>query len=111
VTLRSCVVLGCGSSLPNQVLTNADLARMVDTSDQWIVQRTGIHERRIAAPGEFTSDISLYAAREALAKSGVDAKSIDLTVLATATPENTFPATAVSVQAGLGITHGAAFDL
>jgi 3-oxoacyl-[acyl-carrier-protein] synthase-3 len=84
---------------------------MVDTSDEWIVQRTGIHERRIAAAGELCSDISLYAARAALANAGVEAQSIDLIVLATATPDNTFPATAVSVQAGLGITHGAAFDL
>jgi 3-oxoacyl-[acyl-carrier-protein] synthase III len=84
---------------------------MVDTSDEWIVQRTGIRERRIAAAGELCSDISLYAARAALANAGVEAQSIDLIVLATATPDNTFPATAVSVQAGLGIHHGAAFDL
>jgi 3-oxoacyl-[acyl-carrier-protein] synthase-3 len=84
---------------------------MVDTSDEWIVQRTGIRERHIAAAGELTSDISVHAARAALANSGVDAQSIDLIVLATATPDNTFPATAVSVQAALGINHGAAFDL
>jgi 3-oxoacyl-[acyl-carrier-protein] synthase-3 len=110
VTLRS-VVLGCGSYLPSRVLSNADLARMVDTSDEWIVQRTGIRERHIAAPGELTSDLALRAAEAALADAGVDAQSIDLIVLATSTPDNTFPATAVSVQAGLGITRGAAFDL
>src|SRR5258705_13738869 len=105
------VVLGCGSYLPSRVLTNAELAKTVDTSDEWIVQRTGIHERRIAAPGELTSDLSLAAARSALAHAKVDAQSIDLIVLATSTPDHTFPASAVSVQAGLGITQGAAFDL
>jgi 3-oxoacyl-[acyl-carrier-protein] synthase III len=105
------VVMGCGSYLPQRVLANDELARMVDTSDEWIVQRTGIRERHIAAPGEFTSDIGLHAARAALADAGLDAADIDLIVLATSTPDNTFPATAVSIQAGLGITHGAAFDL
>jgi 3-oxoacyl-[acyl-carrier-protein] synthase III len=108
--LRS-VVLGCGSYLPSRVLSNADLSRMVDTSDEWIMQRTGIRERRIAAEGETTSDMGLAAARAALAAAGIDARSIDLIVLATSTPDNTFPASAVSVQAGLGMTHGAAFDL
>jgi 3-oxoacyl-[acyl-carrier-protein] synthase-3 len=108
--LRS-VALGCGSYLPGRVLTNAELARTVDTSDEWIVQRTGIHERRIAAPGELTSEMALHAARAALAHAKVDAQAIDLIVLATSTPDQTFPASAVSVQAGLGITHGAAFDL
>ncbi len=109
--IRRSVVLGCGSYLPNQVLTNADLALKVDTSDEWIVQRTGIHERRIAAPGELTSQMAARAARAALAHAHVEAGSIDLIVLATSTPDNTFPATAVSVQADLGITHGAAFDV
>jgi 3-oxoacyl-[acyl-carrier-protein] synthase III len=108
--LRS-VVLGCGSYLPSRVLTNAELSRMVDTSDEWITQRTGIRERRIAAKGETTADLGLAAARAALGAAGVPAESIDLIVLATSTPDNTFPATAVSVQAGLGISHGAAFDL
>src|SRR4051794_9930003 len=108
--LRS-VVLGCGSYLPRRVLPNSELSRMVDTSDEWIIQRTGIRERHIAAEGENTSDMAIAAAREALAAAGVDAQSIDLIVLATSTPDNTFPAAAVSVQAGLGITHGAAFDL
>ena len=111
MTMLRSVVLGCGSYLPDRCLSNADLARMVDTSDEWIVQRTGIHERYIAADGELTSDLALHAARAALADAGTDAQSIDLIVLATSTPDNTFPATAVSVQAGLGITHGAAFDL
>jgi 3-oxoacyl-[acyl-carrier-protein] synthase-3 len=108
--LRS-VVLGCGSYLPSRVLSNAELSRMVDTSDEWITQRTGIRERRIAAKGETTADLGLAAARAALGAAGVPAESIDLIVLATSTPDNTFPASAVSVQAGLGITHGAAFDL
>jgi 3-oxoacyl-[acyl-carrier-protein] synthase III len=111
VTARRSVVLGCGSYLPNQVLTNADLACKVDTSDEWIVQRTGIHERRIAAAGELTSHMATRAARAALTHARLDAQAIDLIVLATSTPDNTFPATAVSVQADLGIMHGAAFDV
>ncbi|MCE3257660.1 MAG: 3-oxoacyl-[acyl-carrier-protein] synthase [Nitrobacter vulgaris] len=105
------VVLGCGSYLPQRVLTNAELATRVDTSDEWIVQRTGIHERHIAAEGEFTSHLAIHAANAALAHAGIDAQSIDLIVLATSTPDLTFPATAVGVQSGLGIDHGAAFDL
>ena len=110
MTIRS-VVLGCGSYLPQRILTNAELARRVETSDEWIVQRTGIRERHIAADGEFTSHLALHAARAALAQGDIDPQSIDLIVLATSTPDNTFPATAVAVQNGLGITHGAAFDL
>jgi len=105
------VVLGCGSYLPTRVLSNTELSRMVDTSDEWITQRTGIRERRIAAKGETTADMALAAARAALTAAGVEAQSIDLIVLATSTPDNTFPASAVSVQAGLGLTQGAAFDL
>jgi 3-oxoacyl-[acyl-carrier-protein] synthase-3 len=111
VTATRSVVLGCGSYLPQRVLTNAELARKVDTSDEWIVQRTGIRERHIAAPGELTSDMGLKAAQAALAHAGIDAQDIDLILLATATPDNTFPSSAVSIQAGLGILHGAAFDL
>ncbi len=111
MTMVRSVVLGCGSYLPSRVLTNSELSRMVDTSDEWITQRTGIHERHIAAPGEATSHMAIEAARAALAASGLDAQSIDLIVLGTSTPDNTFPASAVSVQAGLGLTHGAAFDL
>ena len=110
MTLRS-VVLGCGSYLPQQILTNAELAARIDTSDEWIVQRTGIRQRHIAADGEFTSHLAINAARAALAHAGIDAQAIDLIVLATSTPDNTFPATAVAVQYGLGIQHGAAFDL
>lgn len=105
------VVLGCGSYLPERILTNAELATKVETSDEWIVQRTGIQQRHIAAKGEFTSHLAIKAAQAALANAGVDAQSIDLIVLATSTPDNTFPATAVAVQAALGINHGAAFDL
>jgi len=105
------VVLGCGSYLPERVLTNEELAGMVDTSDEWIVQRTGIRERRVAAEGEFTSHLGLNAARAALASAGLDAQDIDLIILATSTPDNTFPATAVTIQAELGINHGFAFDV
>ncbi|RXH25360.1 MULTISPECIES: beta-ketoacyl-ACP synthase III [Bradyrhizobium] len=105
------VVLGCGSYLPEQVVTNAQLAARIDTSDEWIVQRTGIRERHIAAEGEFTSHLAIRAAQAALTDAGMDAQSIDLIVLATSTPDNTFPATAVAVQNALGINHGAAFDL
>ena len=111
MTVRRSVILGCGSYLPSKILTNQDLAQMVDTSDEWIAQRTGIHERRIAASGELTSQMASQAARSALQHARVDAQSIDLIVLATSTPDNTFPASAVSVQADLGIRSGAAFDL
>ena len=111
MTVLRSVVLGCGSYLPERVLSNEELAASVETSDEWIVQRTGIRQRHIAADGEVTSDLAIHAAKAALAAAHVDAQSIDLIVLATSTPDNTFPATAVSVQAGLGITRGAAFDL
>jgi 3-oxoacyl-[acyl-carrier-protein] synthase-3 len=111
VTAKRSVVLGCGSYLPQKVLTNAELAARIDTSDEWIVQRTGIRQRHIAAEGEFTSHLAINAARAALEHAGLDAQAIDLIVLATSTPDNTFPATAVAVQNGLGIHHGAAFDL
>ncbi len=105
------VVLGCGAYLPQKCLTNADLASRVDTTDEWIVQRTGIKQRHIAAEGELTSDLAIKASQAALINAGVDAQSIDLIILATSTPDQTFPASAVSVQAALGITKGAAFDL
>jgi 3-oxoacyl-[acyl-carrier-protein] synthase III len=111
VTAIRSVVLGCGSYLPERILTNAELATRLDTSDEWIVQRTGIRERHVAAEGEFTSHLAIKAARAALHHARLDAQSIDLIVLATSTPDNTFPATAVTVQEGLGINHGAAFDL
>jgi 3-oxoacyl-[acyl-carrier-protein] synthase-3 len=109
-TIRS-VVLGAGGYLPEKVLSNDDLARMVDTSDEWIRQRTGIRERHIAADGEFTSDLALAAARSALHNAALTPADIDLIVLATATPDDTFPAAAVTVQKKLGMKHGAAFDL
>ena len=105
------VVKGCGAYLPERVLTNHDLARMIDTSDQWIIERTGIKERHIAADGELTSTMGVAAAQRALADAGMDASDIDLIVLATSTPDQTFPATAVTIQAELGITRGAAFDI
>ena len=111
MTVRRSVVLGIGSYLPAHAVSNAELAKRVDTSDEWIVQRTGIHERHIAAEGEFTSHLAINAAKAALENAGVDAQSIDLIVLATSTPDNTFPATAVEVQAALGITKGFAFDV
>ena len=105
------VVRGIGSYLPAKILTNADLETMVDTSDDWIVQRTGIRERHIAAEGEVTSDLATAAARAALADAEIAASDIDLVLLATSTPDNTFPASAVTVQDNLGIREGAAFDL
>src|SRR3972149_2407319 len=105
------VIKGCGGYLPERVVTNNDLAKLVDTSDRWITERTGIKERRIAAAGEMTSTMGALAARAALADAGLEAEDIDLIILATSTPDQTFPATAVTIQAELGITHGAAFDM
>ncbi len=105
------VVLGSGGYLPAKILTNDDLASMVDTTDEWIQQRTGIRQRHIAAPGEATSDLAIAAAERALANAGLRASDIDLIVMATSTPDNTFPAAAVTVQEKLGITHGAAYDV
>ena len=105
------IVRGVGSYLPAHIMTNADLTKKVATTDEWIVQRTGIRERRIAAPGEMTSDLGIAAAKAALADAGMTADAVDLIVLATSTPDQTFPATAVTIQAGLGITRGAAFDM
>ncbi|WP_428246928.1 beta-ketoacyl-ACP synthase III [Ferrovibrio sp.] len=105
------VVIGCGSYLPERILTNAELATMVDTTDEWIVERSGIRQRHIAAEGEKTSDLAIKAAERAIAHAGIQASDIDLIVLATATPDETFPATACRVQHALGITSGAAFDV
>lgn len=105
------VVQGCGSYLPERVVTNAELAKTVDTSDEWIQQRTGIRQRHIAADGEFTSHLAIKAAERALEHAGLRASDLDLIVLATATPDQTFPATATRVQAALGMTRGAAFDV
>src|SRR5215208_6591472 len=109
--MRRSIIKGVGSYLPSKILTNDALARLVDTSDAWIVERTGIRERRIAAPGEATSDLALAAAKAALADAGMEADRIDLIILATATPDQTFPATAATVQAELGISGPPAFDL
>ncbi len=111
MSVTRAVVSGVGSYLPARTLTNSELAKMVDTSNEWIVERSGIHERHIAADGEMTSDLALAAARAALAHAKTDASEVDLIVLATATPDNTFPATATKVQAALGIHRGAAFDV
>lgn len=110
MVLRS-VVAGCGSYLPERIVTNQELAEKVDTSHEWIVQRTGIHSRHIAADGEKTSDLALAAARDALTDAGVNAGDLDMIVLATATPDETFPSTATTVQAALGMNKGAAFDV
>ncbi|MGA9603583.1 MAG: beta-ketoacyl-ACP synthase III [Methyloceanibacter sp.] len=109
-TVRT-VIKGVGGYLPTRILTNQDLANLVDTSDQWITERTGIKERRIAAEGELTSTMGAIAARRALDDAGVAPEDIDLIILATSTPDQTFPATAVTIQAELGITRGAAFDM
>ncbi|PWC38378.1 beta-ketoacyl-ACP synthase III [Azospirillum sp. TSO22-1] len=104
-------IVGCGSYLPANAVSNKDLEARVDTSDEWIVQRTGIRSRHVAAEGELTSDLALAAARAALNHAGMDAASIDCIVLATTTPDNTFPSTATKVQAGLGLTRGFALDV
>lgn len=102
---------GCGGYLPERVLTNDELATMVDTSDDWIRARTGIHQRHIAGDGETTADMAAEAARQALADAHIGADAVDLIVVATATPDRTFPATATLVQERLGVTQGAAFDI
>ena len=105
------VIKGVGTALPTRVMTNADISKIVDTSHEWIVERTGIHARHIAGEGETTRSLAVAASRNALDDAGMTAADIDLVVLATSTPDNTFPATATMVQADLGITRGAAFDL
>ena len=105
------IVAGCGAYLPSRILGNADLAKKLETSDEWIVQRTGIRERRIAADGEMTSDLAIRSAAAALKSAGLSGNDIDLIVVATSTPDETFPATATRVQAALGMTRGVAFDV
>jgi 3-oxoacyl-[acyl-carrier-protein] synthase-3 len=105
------VVTGCGSYLPEKILTNADLARMVDTSDEWIRERSGIRERHVAAPNERTSDLAVQAARAAMKAADIGPADIDLIIVATTTPDLTFPATAAIVQSKLGVKQGAAFDI
>lgn len=104
-------IAGTGSYLPEKILTNADLERMVDTTDEWIVSRTGIRERHIAAEGEFTSDLSLQAARRAIQAAGIVANDIDLIIVATTTPDRIFPSTACLMQDKLGISNCPAFDI
>jgi len=108
---RRSFIRGTGGYLPEKVLTNDDLSAMLDTSDEWIRERTGIKRRHVAAEGELTSDIATAAARQALDAAGMEATDIDLIVLATTTPDRTFPATATAVQAKLGTGAGAAFDV
>ena len=110
MVLRS-LAAGCGSYLPARVVTNAELAERVDTTDEWIQQRTGIRERRMAKNGELTSDMGVKAAEEALAMARMTGDDLDLIVCATSTPDETFPATATRIQERLGMRHGAAFDV
>lgn len=105
------VVRGIGGYLPKRIITNAEMAKIVDTSDDWITARTGIKQRHIAADDEYTSDLGIAAARQALVRSGIDPVDVDLIICATATPDRTFPSTAVRIQAALGVTKGAAFDV
>ncbi|WP_084396167.1 beta-ketoacyl-ACP synthase III [Henriciella aquimarina] len=111
MTTRRSFIRGTGAYLPSRILTNEDLAKMVDTSDEWIRERTGIHARHIAAEGEMTSDLAVEASKEALRNAGLGPEDVDLIVLATTTPDQTFPATATAVQAKLGVKGGAAFDI
>ncbi len=105
------ILAGCGAYLPDRVIDNHELAKIVDTSDEWIKQRTGIEKRHVAADGEYTSDLAVRAADKALKRANLSASQIDLIIVATTTPDQTFPATATKVQADLGITNGAAFDI
>jgi 3-oxoacyl-[acyl-carrier-protein] synthase III len=104
-------IAGTGSYLPSKILTNADLESMVDTTDEWIVTRTGIRQRHIAAEGEYTSDLSVHAARRAMVAAGIEASEIDLIIIATTTPDRVFPSTACLVQDKLGISNCPAFDI
>ena len=105
------IIIGCGSYLPNKVVTNHELAEQIDTSHEWIVERTGIHQRHVAEQGENTSDLALAAALRAIEHAGIDVDDIDLVIVATTTPDQTFPSTATKVQAKLGMANGAAFDI
>lgn len=109
--IRRAAIIGAGSYLPANCVPNAQLAQSVDTSDEWIIARTGIRQRHIAAQGEMTSDLALAAAKAALTDADIQADDLDLIILATTTPDDTFPATATKVQAGLGMAHGMAFDV
>jgi 3-oxoacyl-[acyl-carrier-protein] synthase-3 len=111
MNLRRSFLIGCGSYLPEKIIGNDELAKLVNTSSEWIIQRTGIMQRHVAAEGELTSDLAINAARAALKQSNIKVSEIDLIVVATTTPDDTFPATATKVQAALGINKGAAFDV
>ena len=104
-------IIGCGAYLPSNIVTNDDLAKKVETSDEWIRERTGIRQRHIAKDGEKTSDLAVGAARAALIDAGIDAGELDMIICATTTPDESFPATATVVQSRLGMAHGAAFDV
>ena len=104
-------IIGCGSYLPQRLITNSELTNKIDTSDEWIESRTGIKQRYLAADGELTSDLATKAAQKALEQAKTSAKDVDMIILATTTPDNTFPATATTVQHSLGMTNGAAFDI
>jgi 3-oxoacyl-[acyl-carrier-protein] synthase-3 len=104
-------VIGCGAYLPRRIVTNAELAGRLTTSDEWIAQRTGIRQRHIVAEGETTGDLATAAAEAALRSAGVGAEEVDLLLLATSTPDHTFPGTSTQVQARLGMQRGAAFDI
>ena len=108
---RTCSITSVGSYVPERIVTNADLAKMVDTSDEWITSRTGIKERRIAAADEFTSDIAAKAALRAMERGGITADQIDLIIVATITPDMPFPSTACLVQQKIGARRAAAFDI
>ncbi len=109
--IRRSLIVGCGAYLPERIVTNEELVTRVDTSDEWIRERTGITQRHIAADDQKTSDLAVMAGRDALSRAGISAEQLDLLIVATATPDNTFPSTATKVQAQLGMTGGAAFDI
>jgi len=111
VSDKRSIVRGVGGYLPERIMTNGEISKLVDTSDEWIVQRTGIHQRHLAADGELTSDLAVAAARKALGTAELTVDDIDLIVVATTTPDMTFPATAAVVQQKLGMHHGSAFDI
>lgn len=110
-SVKKSFIAGCGAYLPEKILTNAELETIVETNDEWIVSRTGIRQRHLISPHELTSDMAAHAARRAMQAAGVEATDIDLIIVATTTPDNSFPSTATKVQALLGMKQGAAFDI
>lgn len=111
MSVTRAIAVGCGHYLPARVITNEELSRRIDTSDEWIRTRTGIRRRHVAAEGELTSDLAIAAARQALANAGLEGRDLDAIILATATPDRTFPSTATKVQHALGMNNGFAFDI